>query len=192
MGDGVRGERFVAEKAKTRKARGKIAIETARPDPGRAAQQTQGSPRSHETGITGIIAPSESVSPLAVDIPEACLIVRIDLGPHGRLGPGKVLLLQRIEQSGSISAAARSMNMSYRQAWDLVDQLNSAFDEPVVASQTGGKAGGGAVLTAFGRDLVETVRSITALAEAAAAVKVEALRAKLRPTTAADGILGVE
>jgi len=176
----------VAEKAKTGKASGKTAVRAARVDAGLAP------PPRHDAGITDIAGASGSLPPVTVGIPEVSLIVRIDLGPHGRLGPGKVLLLQRIEQSGSISAAARSMNMSYRQAWDLVDQLNSAFDEPVVASQTGGKAGGGAVLTAFGKDVVETVRSITALAEAAAAVKVEALRAKLRPTTAADGTLGVE
>ncbi len=176
----------MADKAKTGKASGKTAVRAARLDAGLAP------PPRHNPGITGIAGASESVSPLTVGTPEVSLIVRIDLGPHGRLGPGKVLLLQRIEQSGSISAAARSMNMSYRQAWDLVDQLNSAFDEPVVASQTGGKAGGGAVLTAFGKDLVETVRSITALAEVAAAVKVEALRAKLRPTTVADGTLAEE
>ena len=82
------------------------------------------------------------------------LIVRIDLGPHGRLGPGKLQLLQKIDDLGSISAAGRAMRMSYRQAWALVDQLNHAFKEPVVASQTGGKSGGGAHLTDFGKLLL--------------------------------------
>lgn len=113
--------------------------------------------------------------------PDVSLIVRIDLGAHGRLGPGKLLLLERIAESGSISAAARSMNMSYRQAWDLVDQLNCAFDEPVVSSHAGGKAGGGAVLTPFGHSLIVTVRAIMRLAGQATSREVEALRVKLRP-----------
>lgn len=82
------------------------------------------------------------------------LIVRIDLGVHGRLGPGKLQLLQKIDELGSISAAGRAMKMSYRQAWSLIDQLNHAFQEPVVESHPGGKAGGGARLTEFGKLLV--------------------------------------
>ena len=93
------------------------------------------------------------------------LIVRIDLGPHGRLGPGKLLLLQMIDQHGSISAAGRAMNMSYRQAWSLIDQLNHAFKEPVVHSQTGGKSGGGASLTDFGKLLLTHCNAIVANAK---------------------------
>lgn len=82
------------------------------------------------------------------------LIVRIDLGEHGKLGPGKLMLLQKIDELGSISAAGRSMKMSYRQAWGLINQLNSAFKEPVVRSQAGGEMGGGAKLTEFGKLLL--------------------------------------
>mgnify|MGYP001767826146 CR=1 FL=1 len=82
------------------------------------------------------------------------LIVRIDLGEQGRLGPGKLLLLQKIDQLGSISAAGREMKMSYRHAWGLVNQLNAAFREPVVQSQAGGEMGGGARLTEFGKLLL--------------------------------------
>jgi molybdate transport system regulatory protein len=109
------------------------------------------------------------------------LIVRVDLGAHGRLGPGKMLLLDGIDRLGSISAAGRAMNMSYRQAWDLIDQLNRAFNEPVVTSQTGGKSGGGAALTTFGRELVGHYRSIAAAADVAAASHIAALSTKLRP-----------
>ena len=112
---------------------------------------------------------------------DVSLIVRVDLGPHGRLGPGKMLLLENIEAHGSISAAGRAMNMSYRQAWDLVDQLNRAFVEPVVASQTGGKSGGGATLTTFGRELVGRYRGIAAATERAAAGDLAAITARLRP-----------
>ncbi|MEQ1578144.1 MAG: LysR family transcriptional regulator [Hyphomicrobium sp.] len=84
----------------------------------------------------------------------ASLIVRIDLGTHGRLGRGKLQLLQKIDELGSISAAGRFMKMSYRQSWALVHQLNHAFQEPVVISHPGGKSGGGAQLTDFGRLLL--------------------------------------
>ena len=114
-------------------------------------------------------------------VPDVSLIVRVDMGPHGRLGPGKMLLLANIEEFGSISAAGRAMNMSYRQAWDLVDQLNRAFIEPVVASQTGGKSGGGASLTPFGRKLVAHYRQIVEHAGRAAAKDIAAIAAKLRP-----------
>lgn len=82
------------------------------------------------------------------------LIVRIDLGEHGKLGPGKLMLLQKIDELGSISAAGREMKMSYRQAWGLIHQLNGAFREPVVRSQAGGEMGGGARLTDFGKLLL--------------------------------------
>ena len=109
------------------------------------------------------------------------LIVRIDLGPHGRLGPGKLLLLQNIDKHGSISAAGRAMNMSYRQAWSLVDQLNQAFKEPVVASQTGGKSGGGASLTDFGKLLLIHCNSIVANAKKGSEPHLEFIEAVLRP-----------
>ena len=109
------------------------------------------------------------------------LIVRIDLGPHGRLGPGKLLLLQNIDKHGSISAAGRAMNMSYRQAWSLVDQLNAAFKEPVVHSQTGGKSGGGAHLTDFGKLLLTHCSSIIANAQKTSGAHLEFVEAMLRP-----------
>jgi molybdate transport system regulatory protein len=109
------------------------------------------------------------------------LIVRIDLGPHGRLGPGKLLLLENIDKYGSISAAGRAMNMSYRQAWSLVDQLNQAFKEPVVTSQTGGKSGGGAALTEFGKLLVAHCSAIIANAKKTSGPHLEFIAAVLRP-----------
>ncbi|MFN3869460.1 MAG: winged helix-turn-helix domain-containing protein [Hyphomicrobiaceae bacterium] len=96
------------------------------------------------------------------------LIVRIDLGSHGRIGPGKLILLEKIDELGSISAAGRAMNMSYRQAWGLVDQMNRAFKEPVVASKTGGNTGGGAHLTEFGKLLLAHCRSLIASTRRAA------------------------
>src|SRR5260370_20405015 len=70
------------------------------------------------------------------------LSIRIDFDQEGRLGPGKVALLERIASEGSISAAGRSMNMSYKRAWELVAEINQSFTEPLVSAQTGGKTGG--------------------------------------------------
>ena len=83
--------------------------------------------------------------------------MRIDY-PEVRLGHGKMELLERIEHTGSISAAGRSMDMSYRRAWLLVEAMNAMFDEPVVASQRGGSKGGGAAVTEFGRALLARYR----------------------------------
>ena len=116
------------------------------------------------------------------------LIVRIDLGPHGRLGPGKLLLLQKVDQLGSISAAGRAMNMSYRQAWGLIDQLNHAFLEPVVISQTGGKSGGGAHLTDFGKLLLTHCNAIVANAKKTSQAHLEFIEAVLNPEPPADAI----
>jgi molybdate transport system regulatory protein len=114
------------------------------------------------------------------------LIVRIDLGAHGRLGPGKLLLLEHIDRLGSISAAGRAMNMSYRQAWSLIDQLNLAFKEPVVVSQTGGKSGGGAVLTDFGKLLLSHCKAIMGNAQKASSAHLDFIEKVLKPSASAQ------
>ena len=82
-------------------------------------------------------------------------------GPEGTfLGYGRVVLLERIKEYGSISAAARSMKMSYRHAWELVDSMNRQGRVPVVQMTTGGRGGGGTVLTEAGEEAVETFWSI--------------------------------
>lgn len=76
--------------------------------------------------------------------------------PQGTfLGIGRVLLLERIRDYGSISAAARSMQMSYRQAWELVNAMNQHSQQPLVQSATGGKGGGGASVTSTGEKAIE-------------------------------------
>ena len=109
----------------------------------------------------------------------ARLSIRIDLEPQGRIGPGKIALLERIEAAGSISAAGRGLGMSYRRAWLLVEALNGLFGEPVVATQTGGTRGGGARLTALGRELVTCYRELERDAEALAAIRLADLEARL-------------
>jgi len=105
------------------------------------------------------------------------LSIRIDFDDEGRLGPGKVALLERIAQEGSISAAGRSMSMSYKRAWELVSEINKSFSEPLVAAQTGGKSGGGAVLTPRGEELVRHYRAIERKALSATATHLKALQA---------------
>lgn len=116
--------------------------------------------------------------------PSALLSVRIDLVPIGRLGPGKVELLEAIEASGSISGAGRAMAMSYRRAWLLVDNLNRMFRQPLVEAAPGGAKGGGAHLTPMGREIVAHYRAIESKAMKAAALHIDALRdAAAEPTS---------
>lgn len=87
-------------------------------------------------------------------------VLRVDFPPNERLGRGKIELMEHIVATGSISAAGRAMDMSYRRAWLLVDALNHMFQEPVIESQRGGKQGGGAGLTPFGEELLARFRGM--------------------------------
>jgi molybdate transport system regulatory protein len=93
------------------------------------------------------------------------LSVRIDLDSEGRIGPGKIRLLENIEACGSISAAGRAMDMSYKRAWDLVDEIN--------------RNGGGAMLTPFGTSLIARYRKIERAAHGAVRDELAALRAEI-------------
>src|SRR5687768_18577555 len=96
------------------------------------------------------------------------------------MGPGKAELVERIAETGSISAAARAMGMSYRRAWQLVEALNRDHREPVVVTATGGKDGGGAKVTPFGRRLVALFRAMEDKSSAAIAADVRRYTARLR------------
>ena len=90
------------------------------------------------------------------------ITVRIDLAPGNQLGHGKIRLLELMDELGSIAAAARSMGMSYRRAWLLCDEVNRMFREPVIGTRLGGKGGGKAQLTPFGREVVRLYRDVEA------------------------------
>jgi molybdate transport system regulatory protein len=107
------------------------------------------------------------------------LSVRIDLDAEGRIGPGKIQLLENIHACGSISAAGRAMDMSYKRAWDLVDEINRICRHAAVERQTGGKNGGGAILTPFGTSLVARYRRIERAAASAVRKDLLALRADI-------------
>jgi molybdate transport system regulatory protein len=76
------------------------------------------------------------------------------------LGPGKIKILESIQEGGSISRAARGMRMSYRSAWLLVDSMNALFRKPVVRTTLGGRGGGAATLTPFGEEVITRYRSM--------------------------------
>jgi molybdate transport system regulatory protein len=107
------------------------------------------------------------------------LTLRIDFDDDRAIGPGKIKLLELIDKHGSISEAGRQMNMSYRRAWVLVDNLNHCFRAPVVASQAGGQHGGGAALTEFGHAVVDHYRAVESASQAAGATHIDALAAAL-------------
>lgn len=107
------------------------------------------------------------------------LSLRINLDPDGRIGPGKIELLEQIAAFGSISAAARGMEMSYKHAWDLVEDMNRVFGKPLVAARTGGRKGGGAQLTPIGLAVVSRFRAIERAAASAASAHMEALQAEI-------------
>jgi molybdate transport system regulatory protein len=108
------------------------------------------------------------------------LTVRVDFASDRALGPGKIRLLEAIRKTGSISQAGRSLGMSYRRAWLLVDDLNRCFREVVVTKKPGGAQGGGAALTPFGRELIAKYRSIETRATAAAKRQLHDLEISLR------------
>jgi molybdate transport system regulatory protein len=90
--------------------------------------------------------------------------IRILAGSQIALGPGKADLLRAIDETGSISAAARDMGMSYRRAWLLVHTMNECFREPLVEAVKGGPEGGGARLTKTGREVLSHYQDIVRLA----------------------------
>lgn len=109
------------------------------------------------------------------------LSIRIDLENGDRIGPGKIALLEAIREAGSISAAARALGMSYRRAWLLVEETNHALRAPAVAAETGGRRGGGAVVTPAGEELVGLYRTIESHARSAAGGEFRAIGKLVRP-----------
>jgi molybdate transport system regulatory protein len=100
-----------------------------------------------------------------------------------KLGPGKVRLLEEVRARGSISAAARSLGMAYRHAWEMIDDLNRCFAKPVVTASTGGRVGGGARVTELGNELIERFHAMERAAETALRNDVRALDGKLRASS---------
>ena len=115
------------------------------------------------------------------------LTLRILAGGEPAMGPGKARLVSLIESTGSISAAAREMGMSYRRAWLLVEALNSSFSEAVITTSTGGKRGGGASVTPFGKRIVDAYYRMESKASAAIDADIDRFCAHLRKAEAKSG-----
>ena len=114
--------------------------------------------------------------------------IRIDFSGTCSIGPGKIGLLEGIERTGSLSAAARALGMSYRRAWLLLHSTNEGFSEPVVELSVGGKDGGGTRLTDFGRQLVADYRRFDAAVDQLAAKTFADVRVSSRTVESeADG-----
>ena len=110
----------------------------------------------------------------------ARLSVRIDLASGGHLGSGKIALLEAIQAQKSISAAARAIGMTYRSAWQWLEDINEALREPAVTAKAGGRKGGGAVLTPIGTQIVDHYRAMEASAQLAADAELRAIEALAR------------
>ena len=95
------------------------------------------------------------------------LRVRVSLAEEIAFGPGKAELLEAIIATGSISAAGKNMQMSYRRAWLLVDSMNRCFHTALVETAKGGKNGGGAQVTAYGEEILRRYREMEVAANAA-------------------------
>jgi molybdate transport system regulatory protein len=107
--------------------------------------------------------------------------IRILIGAVVAIGPGKADLLAAIERTGSISAAARQMGMSYRRAWLLVEAMNSAFRQPLVETLTGGEGGGGARVTKLGEEVLRRYRAMESRAARSAAPELKQLSRLIAP-----------
>lgn len=109
--------------------------------------------------------------------------IRFFLDDDIALGPGKASLLAAIRSTGSISAAAKQLGMSYRRAWLLVETMNACFEQPLVAATKGGAGGGGAMITPRGVEVLELFLSLQREADRLASSHTKRLRRYLRPSS---------
>lgn len=120
-------------------------------------------------------AAEEAATAKAPTKPALKLRIRVTAGELIAIGPGKIDLLEALAETRSITSAAKSLGMSYRRAWMLIDQLNQSLREPAVASAVGGQHGGGSELTDTGRELIALYRGIEAQALKAAQADIRKL-----------------
>lgn len=101
---------------------------------------------------------------------------RIYIGDGIAIGPGKIDLLRQVGKTRSIAAAARALGVPYKRAWLLIDSLNQGFGRLLVETATGGKGGGGALLTELGLQLIEHYDALETSLNASAGKELQALR----------------
>lgn len=105
---------------------------------------------------------------------------RIYIGENISIGPGKIDLLRVIAETHSIASAARMLNIPYKRAWLLVDSLNDGFGSPVVETISGGKGGGGSLLTPLGQQLVAAYQALEDRINSQSIEELETLRALVK------------
>ena len=110
--------------------------------------------------------------------------LRLTFAGYPKFGPGKAALLEHIRDTGSISKAGRAMEMSYKRAWSLVEEMNGMFDPPLVESSRGGVDGGGATLTESGVTVLAAYRALEQVALTAGAVQLELIQRLLTDMSA--------
>jgi molybdate transport system regulatory protein len=115
------------------------------------------------------------------DTPQVNFRMRVRKGETVALGPGKVALLEAVREHGSISAAARSLGMSYRRAWMLLDELNRSLKSPATVSEQGGPSGGGCTVTPVGEHIIRLYRDIEDHAQKTCAKQIAALIGLMQP-----------
>jgi molybdate transport system regulatory protein len=108
--------------------------------------------------------------------------LRLDLDDTRHIGHGKIKLIELIAHTGSISAAARAMDMSYRRAWLLINDVNCMFLTPIIETQLGGRGGGHARLTDEGQKLISLYRAIETKMQQQWGDELALLGHSLRPT----------
>ena len=118
---------------------------------------------------------------LSASLLDAKTRFRVQVKHAVAIGPGKAAVLQAIAETGSIAEAGRRLGMSYQRVWSLVRAMNGDFIEPLVITQRGGTAGGGAGLTAVGEQALKIYRAIERDAERAVAKRLPQLLALIRP-----------
>ncbi|WP_408510792.1 winged helix-turn-helix domain-containing protein [Paraburkholderia sediminicola] len=132
--------------------------------------------RMAETAKTKPAPATKSAKPR----PEVRFRMRIRSGDAVALGPGKVELLEAVREYGSISAAARSLGMSYRRAWLLIDELNRSLKAPATHSEQGGQSGGGCTLTPVGENIIRLYRDVEVEAQRSCAKQLAELTRMIR------------
>jgi len=116
-----------------------------------------------------------STAKIAASKPEMRFRLRVTAGDAIAIGPGKIALIEAIAKTGSITSAAKSLDMSYRRAWLLLDDLNRSLKKPAVDSAKGGRDGGGSQVTEAGMQLITLYREIEVTAARACRTEVSRL-----------------
>jgi len=136
--------------------------------------------RMADTAKTKPRPATQSATKAAKPRPEVRFRMRIRNGDAVALGPGKVELLEAVREYGSISAAARSLGMSYRRAWLLIDELNRSLKAPATHSEQGGQSGGGCTLTPVGENIIRLYRDVEVEAQRSCAKQISELTRLIR------------